>query len=69
MPGLWSNPRAQSAVDCGEMTHEDVREETGGKYLWRKTRQPRRRGNTAESQVGGGAIPVKSLSPHAGISS
>ena len=26
--GLWSNPRARTAVDCGEMDQGDVREET-----------------------------------------
>ena len=26
--GLWSNPRARVAVDCGEMDQRDVREET-----------------------------------------
>ena len=26
--GLWSNPRARAAVDCGEMDQGDVREET-----------------------------------------
>ena len=25
--GLWSNPRARAAVDCGEMDGGDVREE------------------------------------------
>ena len=26
--GLWSNPRARAAVDCGETGQGDVREET-----------------------------------------
>ena len=26
--GLWSNPRARAAVDCGEMDQEEVKEET-----------------------------------------
>ena len=26
--GLWSNPRARAAVDCGEKDQGDVREET-----------------------------------------
>ena len=25
--GLWGNPRARAAVDCGEMDRGDVREE------------------------------------------
>ena len=39
----------------------DVREETGGKCLWRKARQPWRLGDTAESRVEGGAIAIASL--------
>ena len=37
--------------------------------LWRKARQPWKQGNITESHVGGGAITVASLSPHASISS
>ena len=36
----------------------------GGKYLWRKARQPWKQGATTESRVGGGAITIASLSPH-----
>ena len=36
-----------------------------GKFLWRKTRQPWRQGDTAESRAVGGAITVVSLSHHA----
>jgi len=39
----------------------------GGKCLWRKARQPWKQGDTAESHVGGGAITIASLSPHASI--
>ena len=67
--GLWSNFRARDAVDCGEMDRGDVREETGGKCLWRKARQPWRQGDTAESRVGGGAMTIASDSPHASIGS
>ena len=61
---MWSDPRASAAVDCREMDREDEREETGGKWLWRKARQPWKQGDTAESQVGGGTITIASLSPH-----
>jgi len=67
---LWSNLRARAAVDCGETDGRDVREENRGrKCLWRKARQPWKQGDTAESHIGGGAITVASLSPHASISS
>ena len=57
----------RAAVDCGEMGQGDVKEETvvgnvcGGK--------PGRHGSKAIllSCVGGGAITVASLSPHASI--
>ena len=58
---MWSNPKARAGVDCGEMGQEEVREETGGKCLWRKARQPWRLGDTAESRVEGGAIAIASL--------
>ena len=67
--GLWSNFRARDAVDCGEMDRGDVREETGGKCLWRKARQPWKQGDTAESCVGNGAIIIAFLSPYISISS
>ena len=67
--GLWSNPRARAAVDCGETDQGDVREETGGKCLRRKARQPRKQGDTAGSCVGGGAITTASLPPPTSISS
>jgi len=65
--GLWSNLRARAAVDCRETDRGDGREETvdgnacGGK--------PWKQGDTAESCVGGGAIAIASLSPHASINS
>ena len=36
----------------------------GGKCLWRKSWQPWKQGDTAESRIGGGAITIASLSPH-----
>ena len=63
---MWSNPKARAGVDCGEMGQEEVREETGGKCLWRKARKPRKQGDTAESLVGGGAITI--ASPHTPLS-
>ena len=41
----------------------------GGKCLWRKARQPRKQGNTAESRVGGKAITTAYFSPHTSIGS
>ena len=41
----------------------------GRKCRWRKAKQPRKQGDTAESCVGGGAITIASLSPRASISS
>ena len=41
----------------------------GGKCQWRKARQPRKQGDTAESCVMGGAIAMASLSPHTSTSS
>ena len=66
---MWSNPRARAAVDCGETDRGDVREETGGKCLWRKARQPWKQGDTAESLAEHGAITMASLTPHTNISS
>ena len=43
--GLWSNPRARAAVDCGETDQGDVREETavgnvcGGKPVDREAKR------------------------------
>jgi len=61
----------RAAVDCREMDQGDVREETvvGNACLWRKAGQTWKQGYTAESSVGGGAITIASLSPHASISS
>ena len=59
---MWSNLSVRAAVDCGEM-------DCGGKCLWRKAGEPGKQGDTAESCVGGGAITIASLSPHASISS
>ena len=67
--GLWSNPRVRAAVQYGEMDRGDVREETGGKCLWRKVRQPWKQGDIAESHIEGGAITIASLSPQASIGS
>jgi len=36
---------------------------------WRKTGQPWKQGDTAESRIGGGAITTSALSPHTSISS
>ena len=58
---MWSNPRERAAVGCREMDRGDVREETGGKCLWRKARQPWKQGDAAESPIEGGAIPHASL--------
>ena len=67
---VWSDPRAKAAVDFGEMNQGEVREETVmGIACWRKVGQPRKQGDTAESCIGGGAITIASLSPHAGIHS
>ena len=41
----------------------------GGKCLWRKARQPWKKGDTAESHVRDGAITIASLSPQASIAS
>ena len=65
--GTWSIgivEQSQGKVCCS--LREDSRrgrewEDYGGKCLWRKTRQPQRQGDTAESCVGGGAITVASL--------
>ena len=59
----------RAAVDCGETDRGEMGEETGGKYLWRKARQPWKQGDTAESHIVGGAITIASLSPNASISS
>ena len=66
---MWRNPRVRAVVDFRETDQGDVSEETGGKCLWRKARQPRKQGNTAESCVGGGPITITSLFPQASISS
>ena len=41
----------------------------GGKCLWRKARQPWKQGDTPGSPVGGAAITIAFLSPHASIGS
>ena len=62
---MWSNPRGRAAVDCGDTYRGDMREEIvvgnacGGK--------PWKQGDTAESRIGGGAITIASLSPHASM--
>ena len=59
----------RAAVDCREMDQGDVREEivVGNACLWRKAGQTWKQGASAESRVGGGAIAIASLSPHASI--
>ena len=47
----------RAAVHCGEIDQGDMREETGGKCLWRKARQSWKQGDAAESCVGGGLSP------------
>ena len=59
----------RAVVDCREMGQGDVREERGGKCLWRKARQPWKQGDTAESSIGDEPITVASLSPHTSIGS
>ena len=61
---MWSNPRERAAVGCREMDRGDVREETGGKCLWKKAGQPWKQGNTAESCIASRAITIASLSPY-----
>ena len=51
----------KAAVDCRETDGEAVREETGGKCLWKKAGQPWKQGNTAELCIGSGAITLASL--------
>ena len=58
----------RAAVDCGETDGGDVKEETGGKCLWREAGQSWKQGNTAESNVSG-AITIGSLFPHTSIGS
>ena len=60
--GLWSNPRARAAVDCGEMDGGDVRGEIVMGTM-EESWQPWKQGDTAESRVGSGAITLASLSP------
>ena len=69
--GLWRNPRARAAVDCGEMDWIKGMwgGDCGGKCLWKKARKPLKQGNTAESRIVVGAITIASLSPHTSISS
>ena len=59
----------RAAVHCGEIDQGDMREETGGKCLWRKARQSWKQGDAAESRVGSGAISIASLSSQSSISS
>ena len=51
----------RAAVDCRQMDHGDLGEETGGKCLWRKAEQPWKLGDAAESHAVGGAITIASL--------
>ena len=60
---------ARAAVDHGENNWGDVRGDCGGKCLWRKSRQPWKQGDSAESRIGNGAITIASLSPQASIGS
>ena len=59
----------RAAVDCTEADRGDVKEDCGGKCLWRKAGHPWKQGDTAESHVGAGAITIASLPPHAVIGS
>ena len=62
--GLWNNPRARAAVDCGEMDQGDVRVETVvGNACGGKAGQPWKQGDFAESRIVGGAI-FTPVSPH-----
>ena len=54
--GLWRDrSRGCEGGDCG------------GKYLWRKVKQPWKQGDSAESHVGGGAITIAFLTPPTSI--
>ena len=55
----------RAAVDCRQMDHGDLGEETGGKCLWRKAGQPWKQGDTAESHIAGGAVTIAPLPQHA----
>ena len=67
--GLWSNPWARDAVDCGETDQGDVREETvvgnacGGKPAAMEARR------YCRVMCRGGAITIASLSLQASIRS
>ena len=60
--------QGRADIDCREMDRGDVREETGGKCLWKKAGQPWKQGNTAESCRVGGAMTIASLSPDPALS-
>ena len=45
----------------------DVKEETVVEMPVEESRQPWKQGDTCESRLGGGAITIASLSPHASI--
>ena len=68
--GIMEQPQGE---DCCWLQRDGERgcegAEYGGKCLWRKARQPRKQGDTAESCVGGGATNIASLLPHASIGS
>ena len=38
--GLWSNPRVRAAVDWRDGLRGSEEGDCGGKFLWRKARQP-----------------------------
>ena len=63
-----SNTRVRAVVDCREDWGCEGGD-CGAKCLWRKARQPWKQGDTAESCVGGRAITIASLVPHASIGS
>ena len=66
---MWTNLRARAAVGCGETDRGVAREEiVVGNACGGNGRKAWKQGDTAESHVGGGAITIASLSPHANIS-
>ena len=59
--------------DCCSLWRDGLRGceggDCGGKCQWRKARQPRKQGNTAESHIRGEAITIAFSSPQASIGS
>ena len=67
--GLWSNPRARAAVDCGGTDGGDLREETVVGNAWEGKLAPRKQGNNCWVSCRGGAITIASVFPQDSISS